>query len=199
MTDVPTLTSATAANYCVLSPLDYASTSYGSYLNPPTNGNLTQSNTTGGAWGINRSTIGITGGKWYVEVVQTGSNLFAGVINQTQPLTFGSYGGSDGQYAFFNNGSGTTGYSYTNGTSGSVFTIASGDVIGLAYDYDAQTLGIYRNNSLQATVTGIPKTAPMFFCATFAQTTASTSWNFGQQPFKYTPPSGYLALNTYNL
>jgi len=25
------------------------------------------------------------------------------------------------------------------------------------------------------------------------------SVNFGQQPFKYTPPSGYIALNAYNM
>ena len=195
MTDVPTLTSATTANYCVLSPLDY----YSPYLNAPTEGNLKQSNTTGSAWGINRSTIGITSGKWYVEVTQTGSNLFAGVVSGSTSLTFPLFTGSSGLYAFFNNGAGTTGYPYANGTSGTVFTIASGDVIGLAYDYDAQTLAIYRNNSLQATVTSIPKTEPMFFCAAFAQTTATTSWNFGQRPFAYTPPTGFVALNTFNL
>jgi len=195
MTDVPTLTSATAANYCVLSPLDY----YSPYLNAPTEGNLKQSNTTGSAWGINRSTIGITSGKWYVEVTQTGSNLFAGVVSGSTSLTFPLFTGSSGLYAFFNNGAGTTGYPYANGTSGTVFTIASGDVIGLAYDYDAQTLAIYRNNSLEATVTSIPKTDPMFFCAAFAQTTATTSWNFGQRPFAYTPPTGFVSLNTFNL
>jgi hypothetical protein len=195
MTDVPTLTSATTANYCVLSPLDY----YSPYLNAPTEGNLKQSNTTGSAWGINRSTIGITSGKWYVEVTQTGSNLFAGVVSGSTSLTFPLFTGSSGLYAFFNNGAGTTGYPYANGTSGTVFTIASGDVIGLAYDYDAQTLAIYRNNSLEATVTSIPKTDPMFFCAAFAQTTATTSWNFGQRPFAYTPPTGFNRLNTFNL
>jgi hypothetical protein len=195
MTDSPTVSSATVANYCTLNPLDY----YSAYLNAPTQGNLYQVQTTGSAWAINRSTIGITSGKWYAEVTQTGSNLFAGVISGAKPLTFASYGGSDGLYAFFNNGAGTAGYPYTNGTSGSSFTIASGDVIGLAYDYSGQTLAIYRNNSLQATVTGIPNTTPMFFAACFAQTTASTAWNFGQRPFSYSAPTGFNALNTYNL
>jgi len=195
MTDSPTVSSSTVANYCVLNPLDY----YSAYLNAPTQGNLYQVNTTGSAWAINRSTIGVTSGKWYVEVTQTGSNLFAGVVSGSTSLTFPSYTGSSGLYAFFNNGSGTTGYPYTNGASGSSFTIASGDVIGLAYDYSGQTLAIYRNNSLQATVTGIPNTTPMFFAACFAQTTASTAWNFGQRPFSYTPPTGFNALNTYNL
>jgi hypothetical protein len=26
----------------------------------------------------------------------------------------------------------------------------------------------------------------------------ATDVNFGQQPFTYTPPTGYVALNTYN-
>ena len=36
----------------------------------------------------------------------------------------------------------------------------------------------------------------------FAQgggTSISWSVNYGQQPFVYTPPSGYVALNTYNM
>jgi len=30
-------------------------------------------------------------------------------------------------------------------------------------------------------------------------TTTDTSFNFGQRPFSYTPPTGFVALNTYNL
>jgi hypothetical protein len=30
-------------------------------------------------------------------------------------------------------------------------------------------------------------------------TSTAISVNFGQQPFVYTPPTGFVALNTYNL
>jgi hypothetical protein len=193
MTDVPTLTSATVANYATLNPLDKFTS-----LPAPTNGNLSQANGSA-AWYNIRSTIGVTSGKWYAEVTQSGSNLFAGVMSGSSARNFTSYTDASGLYAFFNNGAGTTGYKYANGTSGSSFTIADNDVIGLAYDYDAQTLAIYRNGNLQDTVTSIPKTETMFFCASFAQTTASTVWNFGQRPFAYTPPAGFKSLNTFNI
>jgi hypothetical protein len=192
MIDSPSL-SAAASNYATLNPLDkFAS------LPAPTNGNLSQANGAA-AWYNIRSTIGVTSGKWYAEVTQSGSNLFAGVMSGSSARNFTSYTDASGLYAFFNNGGGTTGYKYANGTSGSSFTIADNDVIGLAYDYDAQTLAIYRNGNLQDTVTSIPKTETMFFCASFAQTTGSTVWNFGQRPFAQTPPSGFKSLNTFNL
>jgi len=192
MIDSPSLSGA-ASNYATLNPLDkYTS------LPAPTNGNLSQANG-GAAWYNIRSTIGVASGKWYAEVTQSGSNLFAGVMSGSSARNFTSYTDASGLYAFFNNGGGTTGYKYANGTSGSSFTIASGDVIGLAYDYDAQTLAIYRNGNLQDTVTSIPKTETMFFCASHAETTGSTVWNFGQRPFSYTPPSGFKSLNTFNL
>jgi hypothetical protein len=180
-------------NYAVMNPLDKHAS-----LPAPTSGNLNLSNAAS-AWFTIRSTIAVTSGKWYAEVTQTGSNSFAGVMSGSSALTQSSSTNASGIYGFFNDGAGVTGFPYANGTSGTSFTIASSDVIGLAYDYDAQTIAIYRNNSLQATVTGVPKTAPMFFCASFAQTTATQLWNFGQRPFTYTPPSGFLALNTQNL
>jgi hypothetical protein len=192
MTDTPTIY-ADGGNYAVLNPLDKHAS-----LPSPTNANLLLSNA-GSAWFAIRSTIAVSGGKWYAEITQTGSNSFAGVMSGSSALSFGSYTASTGIYAFFNNGAGTTGYPYSNGTSGSSFTIASGDLIGLAYDYDAQTLEIYRNGSLQATVSSIPKTEPMLFCAAFAQTSATQNWNFGQRPFAYTPPAGFLPLHTGNL
>lgn len=180
-------------NYAVMNPLDQNAS-----LPAPTNGNLNLSNAATAWFGI-RSTIAVTSGKWYAEVTQTGSNSMAGVMSAASALTFPLYTGSTGVYGFFNNGAGTAGYPYSNGSSGTTFTIASGDVIGLAYDFDAQTLAIYRNGALQATVTSIPKTTPMFFCAFFAQTTATQAWNFGQRLFSYTAPSGFKALCTQNL
>jgi hypothetical protein len=196
MLDVPTLWADGGngrGNYAVMNPVDKHAS-----LPAPTNGNLSLSNAAS-AWFAVRSTVAVTSGKWYAEITQTGSNSFAGVMSGSSALTFASKTGSTGIYGFFNDGAGTSGYPHSNGTSGTVFTIASGDVIGLAYDYDAQTVAIYRNGSLQATVTSVPKAEPMFFCAAFAETSATHSWNFGQRPFAYTPPTGFKALNTQNL
>ena len=196
MLDVPTLWADGGngrGNYAVMNPVDKHAS-----LPAPTNGNLSLSNAAS-AWFAVRSTVAVTSGKWYAEITQTGSNSFAGVMSGSSALTFASKTGSTGIYGFFNDGAGTSGYPHSNGTSGTVFTIASGDVIGLAYDYDAQTVAIYRNGSLQATVTSVPKAEPMFFCAAFAETSATHSWNFGQRPFTYTPPTGFKALNTQNL
>jgi hypothetical protein len=196
MLDVPTLWADGGngrGNYAVMNPVDKHAS-----LPAPTNGNLSLSNAAS-AWFAVRSTVAVTSGKWYAEITQTGSNSFAGVMSGSSALTFASKTGSTGIYGFFNDGAGTSGYPHSNGTSGTVFTIASGDVIGLAYDYDAQTVAIYRNGSLQATVTSVPKAEPMFFCAAFAETSATHSWNFGQRPFSYTPPTGFKALNTQNL
>jgi len=178
-------------NFCTLNSLDKSAS-----LPSPSNGNLDLTNAAS-AWFAIRSTIGVTSGKWYAEITQTGSNSFAGVMSQSSALNFASYLGSTGIYGFFNNGG--TGYPYANGTSGSSFTVSDGDVIGLAYDYDAQTVAIYKNGALQGTVSSVPNTEPMFFCAAFAQTSATHSWNFGQLGFTYTPPTDYLALSTANL
>jgi len=165
-------------------------------LPAPTDGNLKVINGSN-YWYIIRSTIGVTSNKWYAEVTQSDQNLMAGVISSEKPLNFTGYTDTHGIYGFFNNGG--TGYLMANGTATSSFAISNGDVIGLAYDYDAQTIVVYQNNTSRGTVSSVPKTTIMNFCAAFAQTTASTIWNFGQRPFSYTPPTGFVALNTQNL
>jgi hypothetical protein len=74
MTDVPTLTSATAANYAVLNPLD------------PKNGTLSLGNLwhyqPANDYAAARSTIGMKGGKWYWEAecrTTLGSSIYMSV------------------------------------------------------------------------------------------------------------------------
>jgi len=191
MLDVPTLTSATVANYCVNNPVD---TSPAGGVNAITisaaNLNLAGASSD---WAACRATIGVTSGKWYWECTRTGaSNLIFGIgLNSTTLVN--AY--SSTSYGYF-----STGDKYSNNVSsayGASFT--SGDVIGVAFDADAGTLTFYKNNTSQGTAyTGL--TSGPYFPLNQLYTTGSTaSINFGQRPFAYTPPSGFVALNTYNL
>jgi hypothetical protein len=188
MTDVPTLTSATAANYAVLNPLDY------NVNNPPTlaDGNLRY--TTNSAIGA-RSTIAMSSGKWYCEVRPTSTGNMLGIIATSASLTGVSYPGSTANgYGYYSD----NGNKYNNGSNSAYgATYGNGDVIGIAFDADAGTLTYYKNNTSQGTAfTGLTS-GPYSFV--FGNGTSTGSFNFGQQPFVYTPPSTYVALNTYNL
>ena len=187
LTDVPTLTSLTAANYCVINPLS-------STLNSGTisNGNLKNVSAFDGSGCIAYGTIGVTSGKFYFEV----ESVSNGGRGQS---TLGIYTNNSGLVKYSGDG-GDTGYT-TYGT------------YGVAFDVDAGKLW-YRNSS-GSWVSGDPATGTsptstftanlttFPYCGTNRTSGFTNSgigtWNFGQQPFTYTPPTGFLALNTYNI
>ncbi len=193
MLDVPTLTSATAANYCVLSPVDISP--IGGVMSQ---GNLQFVNSNGGAQATIRGTIGVSSGKWYWETQQSvGSSNYpdTGILNLAAALNVADQ--YVGYYA--------TGYSYRgNGTKGNnnssyayATSYTTSDLIGVALDMDAGTLTFYKNGtSLGTAFTGLSGTfAPAVSCY------GGGGWylNCGQRPFSYTPPTGFKALNTFNL
>ncbi len=191
MTDVPTLTSATAANYCTLNPLE----------NPAgftlSGGNLDMSGAN--AWRGTRATIGVTSGKWYWEYVHTSATAGGGTGISTQAgYTWAQMATADpGTY------SGGWIYIYTGQKGNSNSYVAYGaaftqnDVIGVAFDADAGTLVFYKNGVSQGTAyTGLTS-GPYF--PTDGGAFGGNVYNFGQRPFAYTPPSGFVALNTFNL
>lgn len=207
MTDVPTLTSATVANYAVWNS---AIGTHGSTPNINaiiSNANLTA--TDAGALSYNSgtsATMGVSSGKWYWEnTVGSTSPTYAchGIAFQSgsDPTQYGiSYDpyGSGGLIRSFANGSATT-------LQSSVGTPVANDVIGIALDCDAQTVKFYKNNvqvGTTVTYTSYLPTGYSFIYPGFwspNQSGASISTTFGQRPFTYTPPTGYVALNTYNL
>ena len=68
-----------------------------------------------------------------------------------------------------------------------------------AFDRDAGTLTFYKNGVSQGVAkTGLTTTS---YYPAVGNNSANDSGtlNFGQRPFSYTPPTGYNALNTYNL
>jgi hypothetical protein len=206
MTDVPTLTSATVANYPVLNPLAYGSTGT-SVIN---NGNLSFSN--GSAHASITSTMGVTSGKWYFECTVTTSSA-GGLGFTTLTTPYSAFPNAVANlWWVYDNTSFFTGFSQTTTLFSIASKIAINQVWQVALDMDNGKAWIGINNTwydasggstgnpstgANAMFSSIPATNPMFF---FVEC-AGNAWaaNFGQRPFTYTPPSGFVALNTYNL
>jgi len=192
MTDVPTLTSTTAANYAVMNPLIQTSN-----LNL-SNGNLTITGT--GSYSTSPATFGMSSGKWYWEYTCTtysaSGDTHYGIGTSAFNIYQNTWAGSTSAGWIY---AASNGNKYNNNSAtayGSSFT--SGDVIGVAFDADNGTLTFYKNNTSQGTAfTGL--TSGAYFPVATVGTSNVTNANFGQRPFAYTPPTGFVALNTFNL
>jgi len=211
MIDVPTLTSATVANYAVMNPLGNA---VGNAPATLSEGNLTCKNTATSYLGA-LGTIGLpTSGKFYWEVQLTQnsgpSNLSVfGIAPSNIPLT-----GNQANYA------NSISWYLGNNTiiqlpsTGTITAVSGGsttsDVFQICYDGSTGKVYLGRNNTFYnsaGSATGNPSSGtnetttlttgdllPWFFAYQEGAT-----FNFGQRPFSYTPPTGFVALNTYNL
>jgi hypothetical protein len=209
MTDVPTLTSATAANYPTLNPLNASTTAAAN------NANLQAYSTSGantGAAGINCTMAFPTTGLYYFEVTMSAvSNAgVAGMakLGATQDTNFGA-----GAYANIYGYTNTSGVAYANNaTAYTGSTLTTGDILGVAVDMTNGALYFAKNNTWQNSgvpTSGASKTGAISFTVTNDLLPACYAWknsgadalsiNFGQRPFTYTAPTGYVALNTFNL
>jgi hypothetical protein len=203
LTDVPTLTSATVANYAVLNPLDVIAGNTFSLVD----GNLSFSATTT-AWNALRGSIAVSSGKWYVEgtikvAASTGNDFGFALTSVTTTANWAVAGA----YVIGYNGT-PSAFVYNNGVSGGNFpaTPATGDVVAIALNLDTGEIWYALNNVWKS---GSPSlgTSPSAsgLSGTFIPVAdvygASSGWklNFGQQPFVYTAPSGFLPLNTFNI
>jgi hypothetical protein len=201
MIDSPTLTSATVANFPVLSPLNYRTFS-GSVVPTISNANLTVTQASTVASCIGTATMGATAsGKYYWEATfvsgSGANNSFLGVVaGQLQNTTANDLGFYSTEYSYKSG----NGNKYSNNTQtayGSSYT--SGDVIGFALDLDAGTLTFYKNNTSQGVAFSGLSASETYFPAFDTYYNNTFAYNFGQRPFAYTPPTGFVALNTYNL
>jgi hypothetical protein len=183
MIDVPTLYADGGngrGNYAVLNPLDQFR------VGTPSNGNLSIAGT-----GSCKATFAYPSGKWYYEFLVSGISgvPFVGVAtaDTNGGITSGNYWlyRSDGQKQT-TSGASSYGSSYT-----------SGDVIGVAYDADTNTLTFYKNNTSQGDIS--VTSGYVLFPMVVQSSSTSYELNFGQRPFTYTPPTGFKALNTQNL
>ena len=190
MTDVPTLTSATAANYCVGNPLSLGSNA------ALTNGNLSGTLTGSGGWSA--TICGLTSGKWYYEATVTansGNSMWVGFISDayTKNDNNWSYGTQIALYA-------NDARNGNNGGYGASWT--TNDVIGVALDLSTSSGSItfYKNGTSQGVMfSSLTSSAAWRPLVSGGGTGTTIAMNFGQRPFTYTAPTGYVALNTYNL
>jgi len=209
MTDVPTNTSATVANYAVMNP-----------LNKDSGITVTQANlqATGSTGDVDRtvfSTMSIPSSqKIYFEAVAvTGSsagNYFAvGIAPSTLGLSqevgiSGSFGIESNQASDSLKRISGTFTSYGAGTY-----IATNDIIQVAIDQASGKIWFGKNNTwfdsgnpssgTNPATSTLSTSTEYFPVASFFRSGPTLAFNFGQRPFAYTPPTGFVALNTFNL
>ncbi len=204
MTDSPTNTSATVANYAT-----FAGTNLGTYANATiTEAGLKVSVSAGGTpdGGKAYAPFGMSdgSGKWYFEMtcVDPGSSnqrLCFGIANVTTnpnaiAITNGYYASASGAHGNYNIG-----------------TFTTNDVLQVAYDSGTNKLWFGKNGTWYnsgdpaagttplVTVTSGITYVPFSTYASGGGGPGIGAWNFGQRPFSYTPPTGFNRLNTYNL
>ena len=184
-------------NYAVLSPIDKAG------AGAVAAANLNYGTSTGSMDPI-RATIAVSSGKWYWEVFcissfgTTLNDYLIGILDTSVVLSgTASIGQSPKGYAY----SGVFGNKLNNATGlvyGSAYT--TNNVIGVALDLTAGTITFYKNNVSQGVAySGLVGTFAPACSDTSTSSGANFAFNFGQRPFTYTPPAGFLALNTQNL
>jgi hypothetical protein len=184
-------------NYATLDPLNSNGGSVaGTYYAPIiTNGNL-QLEIIGGVAVNVRSTIGMSTGKWYWELVGCD---FVGISNLLVAPASSTWTTSNG-WGYYPDGT-----TYTGGAFGVAYGVSWSrtDVIGVALNMDTGSISFYVNGSNQGVAfsTGIAgKTiGASLFNGASGSGYPNASVNFGQRPFAYTAPSGFKALCTQNL
>jgi len=212
MTDSPTVTSASVANYAVLNPLGITSSS----STGTANGNL-QYASTGNSTGqqTRLATMGFTTGKWYyewIETANTSGDAMGGWANNSFNLYSGNPDGDSNCWGFQFVPSGPLVRKKNGATATTIFSAAAdGDVMMVAVDLGAGKIWIGKNGVWSES--GVPSTGtnaqftnltgniyyPYVRGAGGSGATSTLNVNYGQQPFTYTPPTGFNALNTYNL
>ena len=185
-------------NYATLNAVDWINST-----GTLTDGNLGYLTAYGNVCTI-RATIAVSSGKWYWETLCVSSGgtfadtFIVGVLGVSETIVDNTITWYAKGYGY----NGRTGGKSNNSTSFTAYgsTYASGDLIGIALDMDNGTITFYKNNVSQGVAfTGLSGTfAPAYSDDSYASYT-TVAFNFGQRPFAYTPPTGFLALNSHNL
>jgi hypothetical protein len=162
-----------------------------------------------------------TTGKWYWEVyVSAVGDAMIGVQNRTDFLANGYSGRKTVYYREGGSGGGSGSiYIEGSGNGGSQASYTNGDVVSVLYNADDMKIAWYKNGSQEGLTFDVTDTdvMPIVYHASGSGSTSGT-FNFGQDStfvntisqggnsdangigdFKYTVPSGYLALCSANL
>jgi hypothetical protein len=209
MTDVPTLTSETASNWCIANPLDAAT---GLTIN---DGNLKLGASAGGSKFVRSSFALPASGAYYAEITFANASSASigetiGICTASRSLTAAN--NAAGAYLFYAS-AGAVLFSNGTQTATGLTTIAANELFQVAIDVTNSKMWIGRTNvwyNSTGGTTGNPSTGAnptftgafvdYFIYAGFDTTSAVTAnINFGQRPFVGTVPTGFVALNTFNM
>jgi hypothetical protein len=172
-------------NYCTLNPLHNAGTL--------SNANLNWS-------GSNQSThgtIAANAGKYYFEVkldTYSSGNAYIGISDDTWKGVDGNWGWDQVMGYVTDGRAGANGAAAAYGA-----TYTQGDTIGVAFDITGNTITFYKNGTSQGVAFSTGLLGKNWRPWVYISASSAFTANFGQRPFTYTPPSGFKALNTYNL
>ena len=169
LTSVDQSTDTCSNNFATMNPLNLGATTGGEFLQ----GNL-DVHMGGTAQGVYYSTIGVSTGKWYVEVNPdsgSGGNSYIGVSGNTNDGGRGAndyLGARSNDYGYYQ----SDGKVYSSGTGATYGnTYSNGNIIGVYLDLDNNKLYFSINGTLQNSGTGVSITDPAstqqgayFFC-----------------------------------
>jgi len=197
-------------NYCVLNPLQDSATL--------ANGNLDATSLS--SYSGRKATMQLpTTGKWYWETTVSNTSTTAGnwfifgMVTNSFALTSAAVGAANA-ISFGDRNDSVSGVFNETTTvfSSASINFATNDILQCAYDADSGKFWFGKNNSWydsSGTTTGNPATGSNQTLTASAKewfpffqgnnTSSVANLNFGQRPFTYTPPTGFVALNTQNL
>jgi hypothetical protein len=135
-------------------------------------------------------------GKWYFEVTPTSFNAANGSC-RIGILRNGNTSDFNGNMIVYN---ATGDFETYNVTDPAPSTYGQGDVIGVAINFDADTVTFYKNNVSEGSQSfGASDQFVPYVRFYVTSGTMSGVANFGQRAFAYTAPSGFKALVDTNL
>jgi hypothetical protein len=130
-------------------------------------------------------------GKWYFEVTPTSFNA-ANASCRIGILRNGNTSDFDGNMIVYN---ATGNFETYNVTDPAPNTYTQGDIIGVAINFDADTVTFYKNNVSEGSQSfGASDQFVPYVRFYVTSGTMSGVANFGQRAFAYTAPSGFKAL-----
>ena len=140
-----------------------------------------------------RATLGMPSGQWYWEctIGDVPESNHVGVWATQVALTNDAY-----RVIYRGDGLNVVGGSIQP----SVAAVTTGDVVGMTFDAATREFKLYKNNSLLLTLTApaLPDGSVYTPASIMAGTNSTLVANFGQRPFAYTPPTGFISLCTAN-
>ena len=205
----------TASDQLEDTPTDSAADGIGNFstLNPNdqsgsvvlSEGNLTAT-IAPSAWNGIRGTIGSGSGKVYFEVTDDNGDVHncSGMASAASILT-NSPGTATQNSLIFNTGD----YYEYDGTLTASTATTTGQIRGHAFDLDTGEAwyainNVWQNSGDPSAGTGaidssLPTDGTLLFPVFRGYSSSALTFNFGQKPFAYTPPTGFSALATQNL